>query len=90
MEQAMKVEWVDGEREPQNKPNPAFPDGIDLDMSMGAEPTCATNLPYPAKRCGLYIVECDACGQSVAVTTAGRADDPRSIKLACRRPKATQ
>ncbi len=84
MEQAITVEWIDGHREPQCKPNPNYPNGIDLDVSMGANKTCSIELPYPAKRCGYFMVRCKACDQTIAVTTAGRPDDPRSIKLACR------
>jgi hypothetical protein len=80
----MKVEWHDAGREPQVKSNPAYPNGIDLDCSDGAEATCMTGLPYPAKRCGQYLVECETCGQRMMVTTAGRPDDPRSLKMACR------
>ena len=83
MEQALTVEWRDGGREPKCPPNPKYPLGIDLDASGGAAQTCKTALPYPAKRCGAYIVRCRVCGSSAAVTTAGRIDDPRSVKLAC-------
>jgi hypothetical protein len=80
-----QIEWLDGYREPQAKPDPAFPDGKDLDVSEGRSPSCSTPLPYPAKRCGLYMVKCLDCGFTVAVTTAGRPDDPRSLKMACKR-----
>lgn len=43
----------------------------------------ATALPYPARRCGQYVVKCDVCDQIIVVTTAGRPDDPRSLKMAC-------
>lgn len=79
----MKIDWIDSGREPQCAPNPKYPMGIDVDMSDGAAKTCSAALPYPAKRCGAYIVECEKCGQRVAITTAGRPDDPRSAKLAC-------
>jgi hypothetical protein len=77
------VQWIDRGREPQCKPNPEFPNGIDLDCSAGAKRACLATLPYPAKRCGVYAIECKVCGKTVAVTTAGRLDDPRSIKIAC-------
>ena len=80
---ATKIEWIDGNREPQEKPNPDYPDGIDVDASEGHQPTCFTNLPYPAKRCGHYLIVCDICHQRVALTTAGRPDDPRSIRIRC-------
>lgn len=85
MEQAMKITWHDRGREPQCRPNPNFPDGKDIDASGGAEKTCFTELPYPAKRCGLYIVECPTCGFRIGITTAGRPDDPRSVKIGCKR-----
>lgn len=80
----MSVEWIDHKREPQCQPNPAYPDGIDLDCSKGAAKTCTVGLPYPAKRCGVYVVKCKKCGLTVAATTAGRPDDPRSIKMPCK------
>ena len=83
MEQAVSVEWIDHGREPKCKPNPAYPDGVDLDASEGAKATCIADLPYPAKRCGLYVVRCQVCGFSVGVTTAGRPDDPKSVKMPC-------
>jgi DNA-directed RNA polymerase subunit RPC12/RpoP len=80
----MKIEWIDAGREPSCKPNPAYPDGIDIDLSRGASVRCQTALPYPARRCGAYVVECPVCGIRVMVTTAGRPDDPRSVKIACK------
>lgn len=80
----MKITWHDAGREPRERPNPAYPNGIDLDASGGSMPTCTATLPYPAKRCGSYTVECETCGSRVGCTTAGRADDPRSIKVACK------
>lgn len=79
----MKIEWFDSGREPQCAPDPAYPKGKDLDISMGA-PSCVATLPYPAKRCGYFVVECAKCGMSVAVTTAGRPDDPRSLRMPCK------
>lgn len=79
----MKVTWHDAGRESQCAPNPQFPEGVDLDCSAGSPATCSTDLPYPAKRCGQYVVVCETCGQRAVVTTAGRADDPRSLKMSC-------
>jgi len=78
-----EIEWIDRHREPQCAPNPAYPNGIDLDCSAGLT-SCLVQLPYPAKRCGLYIVTCLKCGECVAATTAGRPDDPRSLRMACK------
>lgn len=75
--------WTDFEREPKCAPDPAFPAGMDIDLSKGARITCQTMLAYPAKRCGAYVISCDNCRQRVALTTAGRPDDPRVITLGC-------
>jgi hypothetical protein len=79
-----RIEWYDSGREPQHPANPAYPSGVDMDISQGAENTCTAALPYPAKRCGFYAVECMICGYTVGVSTAGRRDDPRSLTIACR------
>jgi hypothetical protein len=81
------VRWIDHEREPQCAPNPAYPDGIDVDATEPGKPSCKTLLPYPARRCGLYYIKCDRCGMSYVVSTAGRPDDPRSITVPCREGK---
>jgi hypothetical protein len=77
-----KVEWIDRGANPTGQPNPAFPRGMDLDISQGQR-SCQGSLPYPAPRIGFYAVECRTCGANAIVTTAGRRDDPRSIRLAC-------
>lgn len=79
----LKANWIDGQREPRVAPDPAYPDGIDIDLSEGAV-SCFLHLPYPAKRCGYFVVECGHCGANVLITTAGRRDDPRSVKLRCK------
>ena len=81
------VTWIDRHREPQCAPNPDYPKGIDIDASEGGQ-TCQVGLPYPAKRCGVYVVQCKLCGKTVACTTAGRPDDPRSITFSCQSVKA--
>lgn len=86
----LQVSWIDSGLEPKCKPNPEFPDGVDADMSLGAERTCSTPLPYPAKRIGSYLIECPVCGGRYGVTTAGRPDDPRSAKVPCKISGATQ
>jgi hypothetical protein len=78
------IVFKDHRREPQCPPNPDYPHGIDVDLTHGAEPSCSTTLPYPALRCGLWIIECEKCGLRVAVTAAGRIDDPRSVKMPCK------
>lgn len=79
----IKIEWIDGGREPKCRPDPAYPEGKDLDS--GERPSCKADLPYPAKRCGVFVIECEACGTRIAITTAGRPDDPKSVYIPCKR-----
>ena len=83
---AKKVTFLDGHREPRCPPNPAFPKGMDIDLSLGSSYACIVDLPYPAPRCGMMAIDCEACGGSAVVTVAGRPDDPRTVKLACKIP----
>jgi hypothetical protein len=78
------IDWRDSGFEPECAPNPDYPEGIDLDVTRGAMLRCRAPLPYPAKRVGVYTVRCTICGFQTGCTTAGRADDPRSITLPCR------
>jgi len=82
-ESHFEIWWIDQEREPKCAPNPDYPKGIDIDLSLGRTPKCKVDLPYPAKRCGFFSIDCKRCGASTMLTTAGRPDDPRSITLAC-------
>jgi hypothetical protein len=84
MSENLKVEWIDRGFAPLNQPNPAYPDGVRVDVSGGRLPCCDTDLPYPARRCGYWLVTCSLCDLSCLLTTAGRPDDPRSIKVACK------
>lgn len=80
-----KIEWVDLGREPQCELDPDYPQGKDVGL-LGMESElhcCLVELPYPAKRCGYYEVTCRVCKTKVAVTTAGRPDDPRSVTMGC-------
>lgn len=83
MSSHLKVVWHDAGVEPKSAPNPAYPTGIDIDISVAGKASCFTTLPWPAKRIGTYLIECPLCGLTVGITTAGRADDPRSLKLSC-------
>lgn len=80
----LDVKWIDRGRKAQNPADPLFPNGKDVDISEGAAATCATDLPFPAPQCGVWIVSCPDCGLNVGVTAAGRLDDPRSVKLPCK------
>jgi hypothetical protein len=79
----LEIFWIDHEREPKSPADPAYPKGIDIDLTRGRLEFCETNLPYPAPRCGMFSIKCRTCGFSTLITTAGRPDDPRSIKLPC-------
>lgn len=79
------IKWIDGGREPQCVPDLRFPNGVDIILCPPTEPHCTVSLPYPAKRCGSYYVECRKCGTNLIVTTAGRIDDPRSITIPCQK-----
>lgn len=88
MSDQFKIVWIDRGVEPQCAPDPAFPHGKDIDFSswcVDGWPACKTVLSYPAKRCGFYLVECTLCDMTVVVTTAGRHDDPRSVKMGCKK-----
>lgn len=65
-------------------PNPDFPEGIFIDGSRGAFWTCVVQLPYPAPQVGQFHIGCKLCGRTVLATAAGRADDPRYVRLACK------
>jgi len=79
----MKVTFLDSGREPRCRPNPAYPHGIDVDLSDGGK-YCLVELPYPAPRCGIMLIGCEKCDLLNAVTVAGRADDPRTVKMGCK------
>lgn len=78
------VKWIDGKREPRSPPNPSYPNGVDLVIAQPAQKSCKIPLPYPARRIGHYLIDCRVCSLKVAVSTAGRPDDPRSVTMACK------
>lgn len=81
------IRWVDGSHAAPPLSGSAFPDGLDADISgdVPVDRICSTALPYPSQGYGKYIIECTVCPLVVAVTTAGRVGDPKSIKFACGR-----
>jgi hypothetical protein len=78
------VIWQDTGREPQCDPDPAFLKGRDINLARGADNSCLVELQYPAPRIGVYYLECFICRLRVCVTTAGRVDDPRQVRLPCK------
>jgi hypothetical protein len=87
-----KLSWVDSGRTAKGDPDPDYPDGIDIALTRNKiQPSCRVELPYPAKRIGFHLIECEQCGYSAVVTAAGRVDDPRSVTLPCKiRKQRTQ
>jgi len=87
-----EIRWVRRGGPPQQPPDPRYPDGVDVDISLGAARSCSTPLPYPVDRneVGTWLVECQVCGLRVGITAASRPDDPRSVKIACKLPGRTQ
>lgn len=75
----LKAKWIDGHREPQCSPDPTFPDGIDVIALSGLGPACQTDLPYPAKRCGHFVVTCTMTDSLAATTRAMSLADVSSI-----------
>jgi hypothetical protein len=79
------VQFIDSGRYPTEKSNPVFPNGKPVDLRRyPLQPSCTYNLPYPAPRCGIYQIECHGCSLRVAITVAGRPDDPNLITLPCK------
>jgi hypothetical protein len=79
-----QIEFGSHNRKPKVAPNPAYPNGIDVDLAKDAKVACFSPLPYPAECCGIWFVVCKTCGSNATITAAGRVDDPRSVKLACK------
>ena len=75
-----------GRGKAQCDPDPHFPNGkeIKIPSQLNQAPHCKAALPYPAPECGCYLVTCKKCGFSLAVTAAGRPDDPTSIEMFCK------
>jgi hypothetical protein len=80
----LQVEWIDAGRDAECPADPLYPQGVDIEERAGAARTCFTRLRYPAVRCGVWQISCPHCPRVAVVTAAGRADDPRSFRMACR------
>jgi hypothetical protein len=78
------VDWVDQHRPPKHPPDPAWPNGAAIDVALNALRACRLELPYPAARCGLWVITCKQCGYAMSLATTGQADDPRSVRVPCR------
>lgn len=82
-ESGMHVEWLSDGRKAKCAPDPAYPNGMDVDAAEGRA-GCTTSLPYPAPACGMWFITCPVCGHTALVTAAGRPDDPRSVRVPCK------
>lgn len=79
------IEFVkSGRGEAQCPPDPRYPNGVAADVTDGQIVSCFVKLPYPAPECGHFLVLCEKCGFSAAITAAGRPDDPVSIRIPCK------
>jgi hypothetical protein len=88
IEDQFSVEWVDRGRPPRAASNPAFPDGVDVDLRADPDhPACLAELPYPTghTNIGGWLVKCRECGVTAMITAASRPDDPRSAMIPCKR-----
>jgi hypothetical protein len=77
------IKFLTRHRKARIAPDPAFPKGRDIDP--GTRPACRADLPYPAECVGTWVVKCGYCGCTVAITAAGRPDDPKSLMIPCKR-----
>lgn len=80
--------WFGTGKPPTHPPNPAYPDGKDVDGRREGEAGCGIKLQVPAPNVGHWLVQCGTCGIQVAVTAAGRPDDPRNVIIPCGPMKA--
>jgi hypothetical protein len=79
-----RIEFLpSGRGKAQCPPDPDYPHGIEVDGAPPGVPSCTARLPYPAPECGMWIVHCDECPMTIAVTAAGRPDDPVSVRFPC-------
>lgn len=84
----LQISWTARGGKAQHPADRRWPQGVDLDISNGAAASCTTTLPYPAPCIGTHLVRCSECGATAAVTAAGRADDPRTLRVPCERDSA--
>jgi hypothetical protein len=81
----MKVEFYpSGRGKARCLPDPDYPNGIAIDVAGPDVKSCTVKLHYPAPECGYFEVRCEECSMSVAITAAGRPDDPVSVRMRCK------
>jgi hypothetical protein len=87
----LRVEWRERHvRSRREAPAPAaspvqdaYPGGIDVDLAMGGGAHCSAVLPQHPGKPGLYDIRCTRCGLSLALTSGGRSNDPRAVRVPC-------
>lgn len=79
---ALSVTWLSHNRPPRCASNPAYPNGMDVNISPDVD-GCWVDLPFPAEGCGVWLIVCPICDHHVGVTAAGRPDDPRRVRIPC-------
>ncbi len=82
---SIEVTFIDSGRYPSQNPDPKYPNGKLVNVARPEDKkTCTKNLPYPAPRCGFYKIKCVDCSLIVAISVAGRPDDPNVVTLPCK------
>lgn len=77
------IDWADAHREATYPADPTYPFGCSIDVALDAPRACRAQLPS-AVRIGTWVVRCTLCGYVIALASAGRRDDPRSVRVPCR------
>ena len=87
-----RIRYMQRGGRPQGPSNPAFPNGVALDLHDKGKPSCTIKLPYPNPNTniGTWICECSDCGLRVGITAASRRDDPHTAIVSCKRAKVLQ
>jgi hypothetical protein len=86
---AFEISWIWRSRLPAKcKPDENYPYGKATDMSAPGKPFCEVEFKYPAPGVGTWIARCKTCDFTMAVTAAGRADDPTKVRWACERKES--
>jgi hypothetical protein len=79
----LTARWHGTGRTAQCAPDPRYPNGKDMDMAQ-ARKGCEIELDCPAPEIGHWFITCNVCGFTGVVTAAGRPDDPRNLRVACK------
>lgn len=78
------IRWMDGKTETERPSDPRYATGMNVDLTFGQRPFCKAELQYPVPRCGQHVGRCVVCNFLIALMTAGRPDDPRTVKVPCK------